>query len=437
MTTRTLSRTATALLTLLCSLLLLGPSQANSGDLDDNFGFHGRVATSFGRLIRASCIAIQEDGEIVVGGVASGDTSTAFAIRRFHPKGNLDLTFGLGGGVMTEFGPGGTALHKLAIQGDGKIVAAGTTYSGKNGGPDFALVRYNSDGSLDETFGSGGKVETDFFGLSDLCVAVVLQPDGRIVTAGHAFTDNGEADFALARYNADGTLDETFGSSGKVTTDFSAVDSVAGLVLGDDGKLVAAGVSFFDGDTLLARYNGDGSLDSTFGSAGKIRANFFTSPVMNKVFVPYALVMQSDGKLVIGGHTALCVYCGNPGDWDFGLFRFNADGSLDLSFGSAGRISTDFGGSETCVALALQPDGKIVAGGSTDVLNVSDFAMARYRTDGSLDRSLGSRGKVVTDFFGNADRLNALAIQPNGMIVAAGEAVTAAGTTAGFCRSAL
>ncbi|HEV8484108.1 MAG TPA: hypothetical protein VGV87_11240, partial [Blastocatellia bacterium] len=295
MTTRALSRTATALLTLLCSLLLLGPSQANSGDLDDNFGFQGRVATSFGRLIRASCIAIQEDGEIVVGGVASGDTSTAFAIRRFHPKGNLDLTFGLGGGVMTEFGPGGTALHKLAIQGDGKIVAAGTTYSGKSGGPDFALVRYNSDGSLDETFGSGGKVETDFFGHQDLCLAVVLQPDGRIVTAGQAFTDNGAADFAVARYNSDGSLDETFGSNGKVSTDFSGSETAVGLVLRDDGKLVAAGISFSDGkDTLLARYNDDGSLDSTFGSAGKSRANFFTSPVPNQVFVAYALVIQSD-----------------------------------------------------------------------------------------------------------------------------------------------
>ena len=223
------------------------------------------------------------------------------------------------------------------------------------------------------------------------------------------------------------------GSSGKLTTDFSGTEFAVDLVLRVDGKLVALGIAPLEGrETLLARYNADGSIDSTFGSGGKVRAEFFSSQEPNRFFLSHALVMQSDEKLVVGGNTAQCLSCGSASNGDFGLLRFNPDGSLDLSFGSGGKVSTDFGGNDICVSLALQPDGKIVAGGSTDAFNVSDFALARYKSDGSLDRSLGSRGKVVTDFFGNEERLNALAVQANGMIVAAGQAFSPSASPAVF-----
>ncbi|MEJ7701193.1 MAG: delta-60 repeat domain-containing protein [Pyrinomonadaceae bacterium] len=167
--------------------------------------------------------------------------------------------------------------YALVLQADGKLVAAGTTYS------DFALARYNSNGTLDTTFGTGGKITTDFgdFGNYVYASDVVIQPDGKIVAAGGSRSDDFEDDsgvFALARYNADGTLDATFGSGGKVITDFGYpgyVPGLSGLALQADGKIVAAGtVRPFNEDFALVRYNTNGTLDTTFGAGGKITTDF-------------------------------------------------------------------------------------------------------------------------------------------------------------------
>jgi len=269
-----------------------------------------------------------------------------------------------------------TTAHGVAVQPDGKLVAVGVAKTSRSG--DFALARYNTNGSLDATFGTGGKVTTDFNGNDDAANAVVLQPDGKIVVAGEAKTSRNQ-DFALARYNANGSLDPTFGTGGKVTTDFAGNDDAAfALVLQPDGKLVAAGEAKTsrNQDFALARYNANGSLDPTFGTGGKVTTDFNGDDD-----AAHGLVLQPDGKLVAAGVAK------TSRSGDFALARYNANGSLDPTFGTGGKVTTDFNGDDDAAfAVARQTDGKIVAAGGAKVGRSrsdysgsnEDFALARY-----------------------------------------------------------
>jgi uncharacterized delta-60 repeat protein len=328
--------------------------------------------------------------------------------------GDLDLSFGSGGKVVTDFFGGFDGGADVAIQSDGRIIVVGFTL---NGGTDFALARYNINGDLDTSFGSGGKVTTDFFGSSDLARAVALDPEGKIVVAGIASNSSLNDDFALARYNTDGSLDTSFGTGGKVSTDFlGSMDTITGLVIQPDGKIAVAGFNFeminFTSNFALARYNTDGSLDTSFGSGGKVVTSFF-----GQIDQAIDLTIQPDGRLIAAGGSL------NPnGASNFALARYNTDGSLDTSFGSGGKVTTAFDIDATGLAVALQPDGKIVAAGTSfGQFTISDFALTRYNTDGSLDSSFGTGGRVITDFNGLSDRVADLIIQPNGKIVAGGE----------------
>jgi uncharacterized delta-60 repeat protein len=185
------------------------------------------------------------------------------------PPGNLDTTFDGDGLVTTNFAAAAEA-RGLAIQGDGKIVVAGRVDA--PGSRDFALARYNTDGSLDPALDTDGKVTTDFDAGLDFGYAVAIQADGKIVTAGYADV-SGSRDFALARYNPDGSLDTAFDGDGKVTTDFAGSADVAwGMVIQGDGKIVVAGLADVSGtgDFALARYNPDGSLDTAFEGDGRV-----------------------------------------------------------------------------------------------------------------------------------------------------------------------
>ncbi|MBI2337080.1 MAG: hypothetical protein HYU97_10030 [Deltaproteobacteria bacterium] len=242
----------------------------------------------------------------------------------------MDTTFGTGGLVTTDFS--GSSLDQaseMVLQSDGKIVVGG--YSDAGGSNDFALARYSSDGSLDTTFGTGGLVTTDFSGSSDdQARQMVLQSDGKIVVGGYSDA-GGSGDFALARYSSDGSLDTTFGTGGLVTTDFSgsSLDQAGPVVLQSDGKIVVGGYSDAGGsnDFALARYSSDGSLDTTFGTGGLVTTNFSGS----SSDVAIATVLQSDGKIVVGGISSA------GGSIDFALARYGSDGSLDTTFGTGGR----------------------------------------------------------------------------------------------------
>jgi uncharacterized delta-60 repeat protein len=323
--------------------------------------------------------------------------------------GDLDPTFDGDGKLTTDFSGSNDRAEALILQPDGKLVAAGHAYQVDDGGFNFALARYNADGSLDTSFGTGGKVTTDFGGV-EYGMALILQPDGKLVAAGHAYQAGSNWDFALARYNADGSPDSSFGTDGKVTTDFSGeIDTVEGLILQPGGKLVAAGTSNQAGsyNFALARYNANGSPDTSFSADGQV-----TTDLPGDYDSARALILQPDGKLVAAGYTGQGQIFIN----DFALARYNADGSPDTSFSADGQVTTDFSdGNYQAEALIRQPDGKLVAAGRGD----NDFVLARYNLNGTRDTSFGAAGKVNTDFPGGSVAM-AIVLQPDGKFVAAG-----------------
>ncbi len=339
--------------------------------------------------------------------------------------GDLDPTFGHGGQVLTDLNHSTDIGNAVAIQRDGKLVVGGTTYKHNEfSGEDFALARYNTDGTLDTTFGRGGKVTTDFPGLAAVISAIVIQRDGKILVAGGAFPlFVFLGNFELARYNQNGTLDTTFGNGGIVTTSFGTEGCYAfALALQPDGKIVAAGTDFIDfssennsnTDFGLARYNPDGTLDTTFGNGGLVTTDFdgFNDDV-------FSVLIQRDGKIVAVGSAK------NPTNfYDFALARYLADGSLDTTFGSAGLVRTDFGDHnfDQARSALLQPDGKIVAAGFAISQNggVENFAVARYGLDGALDISFSNDGITQVTFGSCCQSANRVLLQRDGKIVTVG-----------------
>jgi uncharacterized delta-60 repeat protein len=394
----TASRFAAAL-AVVGALLFPAILSAARGDLDPTFGTGGKVTTDFGGNETASGVAVQRDGKAVVGGTRFDmGTSDDFVLARYTVSGALDRTFDGDGKATTDFGGRADGAGDLVIQADGKIVAAGSGFPPAIQAPDFALARYNRDGTLDATFGDGGKVLTGFGVNSiDRANAVAVQADGKMVVAGSTRSVLG-GEFALARYLPNGTLDPTFGRGGRVLTRISpADDTVFDLAVQPDGKLVAAGWSSAGGfDIAMARYNPDGSLDPSFDGDGMVIAAF--RPASS-----YAsnVVVQRDGKILTGGT---------------GLVRFNPDGGVDRSFGAGGRAVTDLG----LVKPVLQPDGKILAAGSSEASGqYSDFVVVRLTASGRIDSTFGRGGRVTTDFRTQDDATDATLLA-NGKLIVSG-----------------
>ena len=400
-----------------------------AGDLDITFDGDGKVTTDFattdfgGALDRAYSAVIQSDGKIVVAGTSftGNGEQYNFALTRYNSNGSLDTTFDGDGKVTTDFGGGDDAAFSATIQSDGKIVVAGESYNGSKRF-DFAIIRYNSNGSLDTTFDGDGKVTTDFGGTSDdRAYSVAIQGDGKIVVAGYS-----KSDFALTRYNSNGSLDTTFDGDGKVTTSVGSsffTDIENSVAIQSDGKIVVAGFSTKGSnlDFALARYNSNGSLDTTFDGDGKVTTGFGSST--NDV--AHSVAIQSDGKIVVAGFSETS---GIFDSKDFALTRYNSNGSLDSTFDGDGKVTTDFGRNldDRANSVAIQSDGKIVvAGESKNVRSGYDFALTRYNSNGSLDTTFDGDGKVTTavGLFNYGANYGALsvAIQSDGKIVAAGD----------------
>jgi uncharacterized delta-60 repeat protein len=353
------------------------------GTLDRRFGTGGKVLTGFGgaqSYARATSLAIRPAGKIVVAGsaVLPPRITSLFALARYTVSGKLDRAFGRNGRVLTSFGSRArSSAQALAISADGKVVAVGYCDCRRFR---FALARYTPRGRLDRTFGRGGKVVTDFGARSSAeAAAVAIQPDGKIVVAGDATRTR--TDFALARYYADGTLDRSFGTGGRVVSKVGdGFSYAAAIVVQPDGKLVVAGRAYVkpDGVFALVRYSADGKLDPSFGHGGIVVTNGNA----------WALAIQRDRKLVAAG---------NKGP-RFALARFLEDGSLDETFGRDGKLLTDFHALAEANAVVVRADGKIIAAGIVGASPWRDFALARYTSSGRLDGNFGSGGKVLTDF---------------------------------------
>jgi uncharacterized delta-60 repeat protein len=329
------------------------------GSLDASFGINGVALIDInGRADLAEAVAIQPDGKIVVAGASSiFPEPFQFAVTRVQANGAIDASFGTSGTVLTPFGVF-AAVRDMVIQQDGRIVVVGISSSG--GPPDLAVARYNPDGSLDVSFDGDGKVTTDFAGAQEDATGVVVQPDGRIVVSATILESvNFNFNFAVVRYNADGSLDSSFGGDGLVTTDIAGGTDVAdaGIVLQSDGKLVVGGITAGVGmppDLALARYNADGTLDAAFDGDGIAVADFGGT-----FETGLSLALQVDGKVVLGGVASGEI--NGQFATDALIARFDTDGSVDPTFGTNGFATVDFvGRAEAQVSITIAFDGKIV-----------------------------------------------------------------------------
>ncbi|MBI4648319.1 MAG: T9SS type A sorting domain-containing protein [Bacteroidia bacterium] len=349
---------------------------------------------------------LQPDGKIVVAGYSTNsDYMLDFATVRYNSDGSLDSSFGENGVVITTFGNDGGIATSVAIQSDSKIIVTGCSSC------DFAIVRYNTDGTIDNSFGGDGIVTTDFAGGFDLVNSLAIQTDGKIIAAGWTRDTNYLYNFAIARYTLDGSLDSSFGASGKViTTIGNGEDEGNSVDIQLDGKIIVAGNS--SGDFAIVRYNINGSLDNYFGTNGIV-----ITDINGTEDRCYSVAIQSDGKIVAGGTDSS----------GFAIVRYDTNSTLDNSFGTSGKITTDISNSvDIGNSIAIQTDNKIVvAGGAYYSLafypsEYDYFEVVRYNSDGTLDSSFGSMGKVISVIGDGGSTCNSVAIQTDGNIVAAG-----------------
>ena len=373
---------------------------AQAGHLDRTFGANGIFTLSLANS-QANAVALQSDGKIVV----AGQLGNKSGLIRLNTTGSLDNTFGSGGVVVVNHFGGdiNQVIVGMAIQSDGKIVAAATGVP--QGGQ---VARFNTNGTLDTTFGSNG-IAT----LSLNAALLALQTDGKIIVSGGGAV--------MARLNTNGQPDTTFGTGGVAAlADFGS----SSIALQADGKILIGSGGFPPLPVLnplgaagsVTRYNTNGSLDKTFGIFGQAAATA----------APSAIAVQSDGKILTAGAQAgkVAVHGNTLG---FGLARYNTDGSIDTTFGSHGGDVTTFPNTSLtgALALALQSNGDIVAAGEAGNVTASAifeaFALARYAATGKLDAAFGTGGRVTTSFGSNADAfITSIVLQSDGKIVVAG-----------------
>ncbi len=441
---------------LLFIAVFLGASKsvhAQASMLDNTFGTNGTVRSYFptGDSLsdQVSSIAIQSDGKIVVAGTSLDGTSAAFALARCDTNGNLDATFGSGGFVRSV--DDGWLGHSMVIQPDGKIVVAGDAQFANADGFSqvaFGLKRFNSNGTPDVTFGSDG--ESYFFiislppieGLStNNANSIALQSNGKLVVAG-SYVDTingGRVAFTVARFNSNGSVDNSFGSNGSVRSFIvggdSTLDVANSVAIQSNGKIVLAGTSYNPSPSAgglisiaLARYDTNGTADTTFGANGTVRVAIPGGQDFDDE--AYSIGMQTDGKILVGGFSDLNPSIGTSAGIEFAVARFDSNGTLDNTFGSGGAATTYIAGgdssSDMAYGLALQPNGKIVLAGSTYFTEGNGeyaFGVARFNSDGTPDNSFGTNGSGLTIFPGGDstdDEARAVAVQSNGKIVSAG-----------------
>ena len=389
----------------------------SAGDVDPTFGDGGIVKTNLGDFANSGAtdiVATQNDGKTVVAGYRYLDQANDdFVVARYNADGSLDTAFGSNGVAVTDFNGASDYPEALAIQSDGKIVLAGYSFQGENGA-DFALARYNPDGSLDTGFGSSGKVTTPVASSTsdDRIRDVAVREDGRIVAVGSTYVDTFPV-FAMACYNSAGSLDATFGDGGKVTTHFagSIADQARGVTLQGD-KIVVTGrsnASASDNAFAVARYHADGRLDASFGSGGLVTTS------VGMLDGAWDVVVQEVG----GGDKILVV---GPAD-DATMLRYNDDGTLDTSFGGDGIVTSDYQNSHELPRGVAVEGNRIFVASQVSFGNQSDFAVSCYEAvTGGLDTSFGNNGWATADFgSGDAqDCAEGLAVDPDGKVVLAG-----------------
>jgi uncharacterized delta-60 repeat protein len=378
---------------------------ASAGDLDPTFGSGGIVITDihFASQLPRVGLALQPDGKLVL---ASGTDCGSFVILRYDSSGALDPSFGTAGRAS----PASGRANAVALQPDGKILAAGS-------GPDgLTVVRLAADGSPDGAFGTAGIVQTAPGSYAE-ADAIMLMPDGRIVVAGSV----GLADFLLVRFESNGRLDSSFGNGGIVDTHFASTTAFAdALLVLPDGTLVAGGWANPDGhDFALAKYTTNGQIDAAFGTSGLVETPFIGADIGVSLAAINALALQ-DGEIVAVGQAL-------EQNGEIALARYTTTGALDATFGSGGLVDTNVHSVYPGQAVAIQGDGKLVVGGQASSSGFppvfNGLAVTRYTADGDLDPAFGVEGTTVLQAAPSDlgdDVATALVLQGDGRIVIAG-----------------
>jgi uncharacterized delta-60 repeat protein len=399
------------------------PSWANPGDLDTSFGTGGTVVTSFGPgYDKAAAVTTDASGRIVVAGGTAAGTGNDVALARYTATGALDAGFGVGGKVVTPIGPADDFATAVVVDASNRIVVAALSSDGSF--YDFAVLRYLDDGSLDPTFGSGGIVTTPIGSSEDMPAAIAIDASNRIVVAGRAWTLSNH-DFAVVRYTDSGALDPTFGSGGIVTTAVGAgFDVGLAMALDASNRIVVAGYS--GADFAVVRYEFDGTLDPTFNGGAPV-----TTSIQGNSDTAHGVAVDSDGRIVVAGaslNPASTAY-------DFAVARYTEAGALDPLFGTGGTVVTPIGATSIGglgLGVRLDTSGRIVVGGSVYGGTDEDFGVVRYMPSGSLDPSFGSGGIVLTPVGPLNDWGQALTIDGGGRIVVAGYSTDATDSTSDF-----
>jgi uncharacterized delta-60 repeat protein len=369
-----------------------------SGDLDTSFANDGKKTISFGGTDSANVVLVQPNGRIVVAG--GGALPTAFCVARLRSNGVLDTTFGSGGKRAIRFGGEQEGAFGAALQPDGKIVLVGDS--------DFrvAVARLKPNGTLDNTFSGDGR-RTFSWGPIGRATDVLVLPNGKLLVGGFSGPETGNVQ--VARLNANGTLDTTFGTGGIATADFGGDDFGLAMARQANGRILIAGLSrptqigATTGGAIVARLRANGALDPDFDGDGRL---MFGTGSVSAVFV------QPDRRIVVAGNA--------NGSQMMTVTRLRPNGSPDATFDGDGTATIDFGSlADAGNDAVLQPDGKIVVAGYTQAVN-SPTAVARLNANGSPDTTFGAAGKVTINF-GAAMFGNAVALQSNGRIVVAGQ----------------
>ncbi len=398
------------------------------GTLDASFGNEGKVVTGNDQSKSYQCFSatLQNNNKIILGGNIGTFEYSGFGLRQYLPNGQTDVTFGETGEVITSFADLNYFYSEILatlVQPDGKIVAAGRGNIDDDSFPDprvnidVLLARYMPDGSLDSSFGENGKVTTDFR-LFEYGNAVALQPDGKIVVGGKTGPSAlGIFNFLLLRYMPDGRLDASFGDGGRVVTDLNGSnhDVITSIAIQSDGKIVAGGSSTFVGgytivDFALARYNANGSLDASFGNNGIVITDI--DPNGDAI---NSIALQDDEKIIAAGIRDVRL----PNTYKMAISRYNSNGSLDKTFNNNGIVTIRFEeGASIATSVSLQKNRKIVIGGTV----AGSFGVARLLEDGSLDSSFSSTGKNVTDIY-EYDQGRTLLLQNDGKLILTGQSI--------------
>ncbi len=392
---RTKETSVITIVVIVCSFLL-NVIRAQSNFLDPSFGNTGKTFITINGGEYAKDIKLQSDGKAVVLGSTSMDNGATlrFCIARLHSNGSLDNTFGNGGFTETLFGNNKDLGKRLAILSDGKIIACGT--SDANGYMEFAAARYNANGTIDNSFGTNGVVLTSASGESD-CKSMALQSDGKFILAGAANASSMAGDFAMIRYNANGTIDNSFGTNGVVITAVSNdyFDGINDIAIQPNGKIIAVGRFLspaapptFKTNMAVMRYNANGTVDNTFGLNGMV------TPTLTHYSYPSSVKIQSDGKIMVFG----------TADSMTTLIRLNADGSYDPSFGTNGVSSNKLIASSGFASFYLPGEIKVLNNGKylvigtelSSTINYANPIMTLFNANGTIDTNFGLNGTIMT-----------------------------------------